>query len=325
MKQEIIDALTDSELSTVVNSAVRLLYVMENIDGSQLLVTSLRKLLVQAFINEKEYYTEKYILPSIGFRNIKTIQCLAVKTIGECQYFSDGTVKFDCYTSFLLPPWAPKDPAVIKKIIANTEKYQRQCIKSDSAERMAQQQIEEADKEFWKELNRIDNLYMKYQMCKFTGKQFKVPKKFSVGNKTIWQFTDLLKEIIKTKKNIEPLESTIEKPYMLLKNLFQQYGSVLLVKQFNSTDDLSNSYRQRFLTVPYNANNPGPIKRYWSLQKIIVEEDPDIEGYNYFSMEEHIISWVYTLQKLANTKAIDPELQEFLEILGIIRKEDDNK
>ena len=67
------------------------------------------------------------------------------------------------------------------------------------------------------------------------------------------------------------------------------------------------------------------MKYYWSSQQITVEEDPDIKGYNYFSMERHIISWIYTLQKLASTKAIDPELREFLEVLGIIKKEDDNK
>lgn len=327
MKKDVIATLTQYELSTMVTSAVRLLQSIDTFDSDKTLAKSLKQLMVKAFAQEQEHYCEAFISSPTYAYGDRVTYCLAYKIIGDCKYYSNGEVTFDFFKAYLLPSWEPKDPKVVKKIQKNTDKYRQKLEHNSSAEEMSQQKIEETDREFWKELNKVKYLYMKYQMCKFTKKNFKVTKRFLIGKKTIWQFVHILKAAAKSKKDIRPLKDIVVKSYYLLQNLFQASGHTLSINQFASIDDLSNAYRQRSLVKPFDVNSFRTVERYWSSQTIKIDKDPDtgLNRYDYFSPGLYLIDWVYSLQKLADNNGLDPELKEFLEVLGIIRKEDDNK
>lgn len=326
MKKDTAAVLTPFETQNIVNSAACLLSEIEAFEEDKTLVNRLKRLLVQIFEQLPEHYTEKYVDYGPGSYHNRLKRCLAYKTAGICEYYSDGTLVYN-YRRITLPIWTPTDKAVVKKIQENTAGY-RKTFEQDAsitAEEETKKEITAFDKEFWKELNRTRNLFMKYQACIFLGKNFKPSKKFTLNGKKLYELVDIIKEVIKNKYDIQVLDRSISTAITHAKNLFQKHGVRLGINSFNSTDDLSAACKTKLLYQPTKNCINVIERRFWHTTFYNVINDPDIGGYSYYTPERYLVDWVYSLQQLANNNSLDPELKSFLEVSGIIKPREEEK
>lgn len=326
MRQEVISVLTEEEKQTTVLASLRLLSTLEKFEGTSMLMSSLRKLLVQIFEKEPEHYVEEHIDTPLKAYHDYAVHCSAYKTIGVCKYFASGKVTYDFYSTIMLPAWEPKDKDVVRTIAENTKRFRQQFqtrFEQDTAKAQADKDIRWKDKEFWKTLQQHKYCFMKYQVYKFLKRKFKAPKRFTVGGKTLWQFVDILRHMISQKKDTLYIDEYITKAYIAMSDLFHVTGPQrYAINLFGSTDNMSTAVKEKSL---YKASDNSLYlsgDRLWSQLTITTKQDPQVKGIGDLSRERKLIDWVYTLQKMSREGAIDPELKEFLELLGIIQKEE---
>ena len=325
MKKHTVAALTAAEITNIVTSSVKLLFEIEKVDEDRTLVAYLKRLLSQVFEQVPEHYFERTIEASVRGYNDRIKVCLAYKEVSDCRYFSDGRLIFSYGSVILMPPWEPKNKKVVKLIKNNTQKFKLQFEQKDSltAEDIAQREIAMEDRMFWNELNRIKNAYMRYQMYKFLDKQYKPSKKFLINGKPLWQFVDILREVIKTTKNVSMLRSSTEKATAVIKSLFQYLGSNLVIRTFNSLDDISSAYRNRLMYEPRDNWRSVVNRQYWTTRILEVKDDPDMQGHVCYSQERYLTSWCYSLQELADNGTLESDLVDFLRVNGFIKPKGD--
>lgn len=325
MRKSTVAALTAAEITNIVTSSVKLLFEIEKVDEDRTLVAYLKRLLSQVFEQLPEHYFERIIEASVRGYNDRIKVCLAYKEVSDCRYFSDGRLIFSYGSVILMPPWEPKNKRIVKLIKDNTKKFKLQFEQKDSltAEDTAQREIAMEDRMFWNELNKVKNAYMRYQMYKFLDKQYKPSKKFLINGKPLWQFVDILREVIKTTKNVSMLKSSTEKATAIMKSLFQNFGSNLVIRTFNSLDDISSAYRNRLMYEPRDNSRSVANRQYWETHILEVKDDPDIQGHVYYSQERYLTSWCYSLQELADNGTLESDLVDFLRINGFIKAKGD--
>lgn len=329
MRQEIISVLTEEEKQTTVLASLRLLSTLEKFEGTNMLMSSLRKLLVQIFEKEPEHYVEEHIDTPLKAYHDYAVYCSAYKIIGTCKYFASGKVTYDLYSTIMLPAWEPKDEDIVKTIAENTKRFRQQFqtrFEQDTAEAQADKDIKHKDKEFWKTLQQHKYCFMKYQICKFLKRKFKAPKRFMIGSKTLWQFVDLLRQIKLQKKDTSCIDEHIQKAYMAMSNLFQIIGPrCYAINLFESTDNISTAVKEKSLCKASDNSLYLSGDRLWSQLYIKTKQDPRVKNIGDLSRERKLIDWFYTLQDMSREGTINSELKEFLELLGIIQKEESDK
>lgn len=329
MRQEVISVLTEEEKQTTVLASLKLLSTLEKFEGTSVLMSSLKKLLVQIFEKEPEHYVEEHIDTPLRAYHDYAVHCSAYKIIGTCKYFASGKVTYDFYSTIMLPAWEPKDKDVVRTIAENTKRFRQQFqnrFKQDTAEVQADKDIKQKDKEFWKTLQQHKYCFMKYQICKFLKRKFKVPKRFTIGSKTLWQFVDILRQIKLQKKDTSCIDEHMQKAYMAMTNLFQVIGAhCYAINLFTSTDNISVAIKGRSLYAMSDRSSYLSDQHLWSQLYIKTKQDPRVKNIGDLSRERKLIDWVYTLQNMSREGTIDSEFKEFLEFLGIIQKEESDK
>lgn len=332
MKADIVAALTLLELHDIIDHAAKLLLRLRKLEDTNTMVKSLQKLVMQGFENVQEHYCERIIpSPFHAYRDDIT-ECLAYKQIGDCKYYSDGSVQIFCCNDLTLEPWQPKNPKILQLISKNTKKFKGQFEQriSGLTKELSQDDIKREDKAFWNALGKREYSFLKYQVHKFLNKDVKTSKRFLINGKQIWQFVDILKKIIIADKDTDVLSASVNKVYNSLSGLLKRYLSYkgnchidqIGIYSFTSVEDLKEAYNKRSLQydVPDQCGFP-KIQYYYSTDFIPVQDDPDISNYKtYYS--KAIVNWVYSLQKQADDNLLNPALKDFLEIQGIIKKGD---
>lgn len=321
MRQNIIAALTPFEISTILSSSAKLLFEIEFLEGTVQLTDSLKKLIVQIFEHEPEHYYETF---SSGKCHDVTLKyCIAYKQISDCRYYSDGNFNFDGYKHIALPVWEPKNPSVIKKIQDNTvlfrQRFEQQSDPNNAAI-LVQDQIKAAEKDFWSELNKTRNAFLKYQMYKFLKKKIKPSKRFFVNGKTLWELADILRMISKQSGNITLLENTVSKAFNVLHSLFQHSSVKLTVNRFNTTEQMSCAYKEKLLYKPHANCRQVVDGRFYESQLLDLLKDPVVDNMFYYSGGKNICNILYSLQQHYENGLLDSELQDFLILNGIIKE-----
>lgn len=330
MKADIVAALTPYELNDIIDHAAKLLLKLKRLEGTNAMVKSLQKLIMQGFENVQEHYCERTIPSPFHAYRDDIIECLAYKQIGDCKYYSDGSVQIFYYNDLTLEPWQPKNPKILQLISKNTKKFRGQFEQriSGLTKELSQDDIKREDKAFWNALGSEKYSFLKYQVHKFLNKDVKISKRFLINGKQIWQFVNILKKVIIVDKDTDVLSASVNKAYSSLSKLLKSYLSYrsnhridqIGIYSFTSVEDLKEAYNKRSLQYS-EPDQCGfqTVQHYYSTDFIPVQNDPDISNYrNYYSMA--LINWIYSLQKQADDNLLNPELKDFLEIQGIIKK-----
>lgn len=342
MKQKIIGALTDAEKDTMVNAALQLLYSLESMGGDSTLAKTLRFFLSKMYKEEEEHYDVCHVDSVVGVRYDSLSFCQPYKKIANHKYYSDGRIMYGPYDIIFLDPWKPKDLKILKKIEEENEKFrQRYDIQNDdikvAAQELAKHDIKEQDKAFKRELRKIKNMFLKYQINSYLGKSHKSSKKFRVYGKPAYTLVNIMKQTIKTEyevnnvglstvpKSIEVLEPFVAKVFQNLKNLCGASSIMyhhIHIRYFVLTEDIAEAWKQRELWRSVNVRGFIRNEDIFKVTDIKVLTDPDIMKLGDIRLSyavKEFLHLMYSLQSAADRHEMDPDLITFLTDLGILR------
>lgn len=337
MKQNVISALTCAEEEIAVTGAIKLLQVIENIEGNTSLIKTLRSFLQQLFQQKEEKYTICYTETAPEERYNIAAYCKIYKEIAGFSYYSDGYIITnncmitDYSNKIWLDPWVPQDKTVLAKVAEENKKFKRtyeyqQGNNDESAKGLAKLEIEYAKREFNKTLNKVQNLFLKYQINKYLGKKHKPSTKFKINGKTACELVDIIKKTAGANYDIKCFQPFVQKIYHNLAIFCQSKGYCrIAINRFESLEKAAEAYKHYSLVGHRQANYliEDPL---FKEDVFNILSDPDIAtlpNVRLCNSVEYFLNLMYSLQQAFEENKMDTDLVDFLKELGLIRQKEE--
>lgn len=265
------------------------------------------------------------------------------KVADKFYYYENGAVFNNGSYLFTLSSWVAEDPQVIK--LTNDSILQIIKKKEETAETLAAKTIKEIQNRFNGTLNRRQFIFIKYQMCKYLHKKFRIPKKFKLKGKLFYENARILEKILTSSEVTDSTFRALNNSFghqdcvelcSLLSTLFGYNASTYsnLTEPSNIMIHIATATEaqlQQMLDVHDVVIRPDE-KRSWITERIYQQKyyrmtlEPlklnikKVKTYYWSGSVLDIVRFAKIAEALYNKEDVPEDLKDFLVVMGIVEK-----
>lgn len=326
-RRDIIAVLTQEEKTALITNTFKLLCNLNVFNDVKGMVAQLKRLLEQLYQDEPEICFEKLSRDYNSPSDSDCIEyCVPCKKVMSIHYFADGKIS-DGLQKEWLSPWTVSKVTQEKLDIKNAafrnsyESKQTGVVSQESI----QNDIKKRDKDFWDSLLRRRNLFLKYQVCKFLEKKFKVPKRFGSKQRPLWKIAECLKDadtfnFEQQKQIVKAMENVDQAISQLFYN--NDYCSRVSLVNFTTQENINEAVKQKSLEYYLRDHNGWlQTKRLWTETYIDLITDPDIKDKTMLRKISNFINLVYSLQCYG--EQVKGDIKDFFILIGIMKSQEE--